>query len=211
MKNLAKVVMIAMLATLVVSCAQDPVEEILEDPIIYVLQDSPNGMVYELLEGPAYTSPSTKDISYKNGNSVHTHGNIVSGFGGNHNISWSGTENNGGTHGSAELYKSSSSGVFHFIFETECIMADGNEAVYGGTITEIIEKTGGGPPIQVGWHYYFKVIDNGQGANAPADLYGNLLVASPNSLCGVWTPDFFFWDLVGTSPVNAPGSVKINN
>lgn len=210
MKNLAKILLIAMLATLFVSCSREPLGEIVEAQSIYMLQDSPNGMVYELVEGPAYASQSTKDISYKNGNSVHTHGDIVSGFGGNYNISWSGTENNGGTHGSAELYKSSSSGVFHFIFETECIMADGNEAVYGGTITEVIEKVGG-PPFGIGWNLYFKVIDNGEGANAPADLYGNALIFSPTSQCGVYTPDFFLWDLVGTSPVIAPGSVKVNN
>ncbi|MDB4286065.1 hypothetical protein N9933_02065 [bacterium] len=203
---------------LLFGCKPEPPTPIAVNPdnqnpesLTYVLTSDGENPVWEAMDLTEFQGNSEDNAASKQGNSVHTHGDIFSGFGGNYDISWSGTENNGGTHGGGELYKSSSSGIFHFVFETECIMDDGNEAVYVGIITEIIEKTGGGPPVQVGWSLFFKVIDNGQGANAPADLYGNLLGLSPNSTCGVWTPDFFFWNLVGTSPVNAPGSVKINN
>ena len=138
-----------------------------------------------------------------NGNSAHAHGDFF-------NQEFSGTENNGGTHGSATL----ALGPWVFTCETECVMVEGNEAVYGGTITEVA-----GPPpppflpFNVGNHIYFKVIDNGQGNNAPADqLYGGgISFTGNNSKCGDWTPSHPRWLESPYIDIAEPGSIKVNN
>jgi hypothetical protein len=122
---------------------------------------------------------------------------------------FSGTENSGGAHGSANLRL----GPWDFILETECVMVEENEAVYGGTIAEI-----DGPPLPpgfpaVGDNLYFKVIDNGQGSNADPDQVNQLVFAGfgGDSACGILTPSHPNWDLAPDSDVSEPGSIKVNN
>ena len=140
---------------------------------------------------------STKITRRSNGNSVHTHGDFhgLSGV-----LSFSGTENNGGPHGSAEIQLSPGTGTAHVILETSSVVivsVDGEDgAVYGGVITEVIENTIPPPPpppppppgvppppppacqpLDLGTFVYFLVKDNGQGNNAPADEYRSVLVA----------------------------------
>lgn len=158
--------------------------------------------------------PSVADATNNrgNGNSAHTHGDFPG-------VVFSGTENNGGAHGSA----TASLGPFTFTLETECVMVEGNEAVYGGTITE---RDGPPPPpgapFNIGDHVYFKVFDNGQGNNADPDQFHGLTKFSASSLCGVATPSApGFWPPTIVIPggptlnlindVPAPGSIKVNN
>jgi hypothetical protein len=140
-----------------------------------------------------------------NGNSGHMHGSFNS-------VEFSATENNGGTHGGATL----SLGPWTFSSDTECVMVDDNEAVYGGLVTE---RTGppSGPPIGPGWHVYFKVIDNGQGNNDPADQFFTAIsfTPPPASQCGIWTPGSAKWNELPPFflylDIPEPGSVKVNN
>lgn len=149
------------------------------------------------------TAPvSTPMILKRNGNSVHAHGDFTS-------IEFSGTENDGGTFGSA----TASVGPWTFTFETECLMVDGNEAVYGGTITERV-----GPPappsapFNIGDHAYWKVIDNGQGSNADPDQFLGTFKFSTASQCGVYTPDNTdVWPSSKIYNVPEPGSIKVNS
>ena len=137
-----------------------------------------------------------------NGNSAHAHGDFPG-------VVFSGTQNNGGTHGSA----TASLGPWTFTLETECVMVEGNEAVYGGTITERVGPPPfPGAPFNVGDHIYFKVIDNGQGTNAPADQFnGRISFAfAGDSKCGIYTPSHPNWD-GPDSDVPEPGSIKVNN
>lgn len=158
----------------------------------------------------------------KGGNSVHTHGDFsFSAI----SISWSGTVNNGGSHGEATFQQTFTSLPFPpftpfdppvttmITMETECLMDDGNEVVYGGVFTEVLNSPfPGGGPFAVGNHLYFKVIDNGQGSNAPADQFSTFLAISPVSRCDVYTPDNPLWTLFGPyQDVMDPGSVKLNN
>jgi len=153
---------------------------------------------------------STQSISnyalteHNNGNSVHTHGDL-----GPIIQEWSGTQNNGGVHGSASLLLF---GFSEITMETECVMVEDNEAVYGGTITEISPPFG--PPFEIGAVIYFKVIDNGQGNNAPADQINPITIIAPvgsPSGCDVFTPSFFLWDVLPNDDVPEPGSVKVNH
>jgi len=148
-----------------------------------------------------------------NGNSAHTHGDFPG-------VEFSGTENNGGAHGSATV----SLGPFRFTLETECVMVEGNEAVYGGTITERVgPPPPPGAPFNVGDHIYFKVFDNGQGNNADPDQFYGSIKFSSDSQCGVytpgnagvWPPTIFFPPCGCTisliNDVPEPGSIKVNN
>lgn len=161
---------------------------------------------YVTLEEPVTSSVSWRE---NEGNSGHMHGEII--YGGISMAVFSGTQNNGGAHGSATLNIRGR----NFTLETECVMVEGNEAVYGGIITALDP---GFPNFQVGDRAYFKVFDNGQGNNAPADqFWGGFRFSTSGSQCGIWTPGSTAWPelLFGFIPmildIEEPGSVKVNN
>ncbi len=137
-----------------------------------------------------------------NGGTAHTHGDFPG-------VEFSGTQNNGGTHGAA----TANFGPLTMSMETECVMVDGQEAVYGGTITEMAGPTPPGFPFGVGDYMYFKVIDNGEGNNAPADQFVGAirLKKNPNSRCGIWVPSHASWSNFPIFDIPDPLSVKVNN
>ena len=159
------------------------------------------------------------------GNSVHAHGDFH-GFGGT--ISFSGTQNNGGVHGSAEIEISSGGGPFgpggtaHIILDTASVVignvAGEDGALYGGMVTEVIENTIPSPPngcgYNVGAYISFFVKDNGQGNNAPVDQFRSAIIsscnepteASVNSLINFLNFPFFSWNDVG----EASDKIKVN-
>lgn len=160
--------------------------------------------------------PSDSDVTYNRGNdnSAHTHGDYDFGI---TSFSWSGTQNNGGTHGSgtAEFRFGPPFGSVYLTLATECVTVDGNEAVYGGTFTEVQNNPfPPGGPFEVGNSIYFKVIDNGQGNNAPPDQHeiGGIILPAGSSFCGVIPVTDPFWERNGPAQnVEEPGSVKVNN
>jgi hypothetical protein len=155
--------------------------------------------------------------SEKNSNSAHTHGSNAFGP---FTYSWSGTENNGGVHGSAyleQVFGPPFNTTIQVTLETECIMKDGNEVVYGGVITQVANSPfPPGGPYDIGNTLYFKVIDNGQGANAAPDQYVATVAIVPSftgTRCGVFTPSHPLWSnpiFGGLQDVLKPGSVKVN-
>ncbi len=129
-------------------------------------------------------------------------------------IKWIGIQNENSTTGLADLKQSSPNINFHFVLETECVVVNTNEAVYGGTITQIKELSVNGPNIDIGWRFYFKVIDNGSCGNPPLDQISNTYIfSSPSapSLCGDSITFDGIWDTNGYSEVFSPGFVLINN
>jgi hypothetical protein len=165
------------------------------------------------LEEVPSTQSNSRPATYRgNGNSAHTHGDFPG-------VEFSGTQNNGGTHGSATL----NLGPWTFTCETECVMIEGNEAVYGGTITD---RTGPPPPpgapFNIGDYAYIKVIDNGQGNNADPDQFYGRIQFFASSKCGDYTPgNTAAWPPTITccggliipmiNNVPEPGSIKVNN
>lgn len=152
----------------------------------------------------------------KQNNSAHTHGSFN--FFGFILMEWSGTENNGGTHGSAfnELILGPPfNTTIQITMETECVVAEGNRAVYGGTITEVVDNPLPPGLLEVGYHIYFRVTDNGQGNNAPPDTFTSGFYTTPTSLCGVISPSSSMWDddprELFEIDIDDPGSVKVNN
>ena len=141
----------------------------------------------------------------KQTNSAHTHGSYSNE---SRSVTWSGTQNNGGTHGSAIVTLNFADPAIVLTLETACVMVEGNEAVYGGTITEAVNVPEGESYFEVGGHFLFKVIDNGQGHNAPPDQYSNIIAVFNG--CGFMVPSEWIWGLGGYGDVEAPGSVKVN-
>lgn len=156
---------------------------------VYVFNLDGKSQTWETITIDELPSKSNVITNRGNGNSAHAHGNFPG-------VVFSGTENNGGSHGSA----TANLGPWGFTLETACIRVEGNEAIYDGIVTETT-----GPPFFVGFHMSFKVIDNGQGNNAPADQFYAGIWLSPQELCDVpldYGPSF---------DVPEPGSIKVNN
>jgi len=188
------------------SCSKDESNDLTVEQTadsIYLYSESNGRITWESINPNNLTGQSTVPTEMNRGNSAHTHGDYYSTSGGT-TISWSGTENNGGTHGSAFLRM----GPSELTLETECIMVEGNAAVYGGIITEVTNPSG---PLAIGSYVFFRVTDNGQGNNADPDQFNSAILVSPNNLCGVATPSWFLWAYFAENDVLAPGSVKVNN
>lgn len=179
--------------------------------------DSPTWEVISLDKLPSNSSSSVTTRS----NSAHAHGNYT-GFGGGTTISFSGTENNGGAHGSAEVHQVYGSFEAHYLLETTSMVVDGNYAIYGGIITEVIVNTFPSPPPpppgapappcnpnSVGNYVYFTVYDNGQGNNAPADQYRGLSQSCSIRMDGGVN---FPWFILGapSDVMNASDKIKVN-
>lgn len=166
----------------------------------YVFHQSDDGGSWELttIDAQEYTTGTTAS---SRSNSAHAHADYIG-------IVFNGTENNGGTHGSAYWVVNGPAGLVEMTMETECVMVEGNEAVYGGIVTEIVNPFG---PFQEGTHMYFKVIDNGQGNNAPADQFNGIIGFSPVLQCGIWTPSSTKFDSAPDFDMPEPGTCKVNN
>lgn len=185
---------------------------------IYVLKTIDGKLAWEAQSFDADMSISPTSISQKsnNGNSTHTHGSLDIG---DIQITWSGTENKGGKHGSAIFSQQLGPWDITATMETDCVNALGNEAVYTGRVTEATGDNPGflGFLFRVGSKVSFKVIDNGQGNNAPSDQFagvgvtlGGFFGPEPQVCETIGQPDSPFWGQPATD-IEAPGSVKINN
>lgn len=181
--------------------------------------DSPTWEVISLDELPSSLTTSVTTRS----NSAHTHGDFT-GYGGTTTITFSGTQNNGGSHGFAEVIQSFGPFLSHVVLETECVVViNENEAIYGGVITEVLENNFPSPPPpppgapappcnpnDLGSSVYFKVIDNGQGSNAPADQHYGIVLqfCSPSVDCSSSFP----WFIFGVNDVENEGDkIKVND
>ncbi len=225
MKNVTLLMSFGLL--LLSSCSTEeltPTTSNLEEsiPSYFVTSVSTNeGNVLETILFDPQETGLVSAIERGSGNSAHTHGEYSMG---GDSITFSGTENGGGIHGSAVYKTSNGTSSAHVILETICVWIDPintNEAIYAGVITEVIENTF--PPVvfpppgptleiyQLDDKIYFKVIDNGQGDNALPDEHQGVVFATINGStfpsCGVSLP----WYLGTRTDVNAPGLIKVND
>jgi len=129
-------------------------------------------------------------------------------------LSWSGSQDETGTFGTAELLISRANFTIHVVMEAECITVKGDTAMYGAIITNVIEVSGDAPPLTANWRYYFQVKDNLQGSGIGSDQISNISIfASPRttSLCNVYPPKHSIWYENGHSDVLNPGFVEVSN
>lgn len=112
-------------------------------------------------------------------------------------VSLSGVQNNGGIHGHARII----SGFLDFSVNTECLLFDGDEVVYGGVITQVFYVDPAfiavfGDIIVPDAHIALKMKDNGEGQNAPPDQTTEYFVVGPVPLCDAFPPESDFWTYV---------------
>jgi hypothetical protein len=216
MKNLT--LLFALGLTLLTGCTKDESYEQIEEQTVdsvYVLNQSTAGNSWEAMPIEELTHDTTPPIiSTVEVANAHTNGHFNSSENGDRVIiSWSGSQSNGLTRGSAEIKMTAPDYSFQFVMETECVTAIGNEAVYGGTITEIRELSGKPPYFDIGWRFYFKVVDYQRGAHQFDKISNMMIFASPMSpsICGVSGPSNQIWSSQGYTEVQRPGFVVISN
>lgn len=111
-------------------------------------------------------------------------------------FTFSGVQNNGGIHGNAQV----KSWFLDFNISTECMTVVGNEAIYGGVITQVNYVDPDWAAvwcdeicIEVGVHFVIKVVDNGEGQNAPPDRSALYFAIGPVPLCDFFPVDHPWW------------------
>lgn len=207
MKN--SIFLIALTAIILTSCSKDEsVEQFEEQNIdsVYVLNQFGETSYWDTME----VDEQARSTDYTTNNNVHTEGYYQPSSQNGMTISWSGTQTHNRARGRADLKQTSPNINFHFVLETECVMVNGNQAVYGGTITQVKALSGDVPNLDIGWRIYFKVIDSGLENDQIANT---IIFASPRSisLCNVYPPTKEIWSTQGYSDVVTPGFVVVNN
>ena len=119
--------------------ATDQIDEQTADTV-YVLKQSNGASAWEVMEVTLPENNASENGNSNRGQSAHAHGDYT-GFSGSITVSFSGTENNGGAHGTAEVRQVAGPFEAHYILETTSMVVNGNEAIYGGIITEVITNT----------------------------------------------------------------------
>jgi|TARA_R110002110_G_scaffold175760_5_gene379484 hypothetical protein len=208
MKNLT--LLFALGLILVSGCTKDESYKQIEEQTInsvYVLNQLEGAFTWETMLIDELQDSTKRTYSIIDGENAHTDGYYVPSSRDAMTITWSGTQTTNGARGSAEIRQTTPNFSLLFVLETECVTVDGNQAVYGGTITEIKALTGNAPPIGMGWRFYFKVIDSQR-----MDQIANCtMFASPMSpsLCNAFLPTNLTWSTQGYSEVLSPGFVEV--
>ncbi len=217
MKNL--IFTIAMGLILLTSCSKDDSLEQTELQTIdsvYILNQSNNTPNWDTMVIDSPQNSANYAYEQNNSNRHSIEGLYMSPPQNGLTIQWTGSQTGDRTYGVAEFKQISPSFNFHFKMKTECISVDGNEAVYGGVITQIVSLLGDVPLIEEGWRYYFKVIDNGEGGIPggiiPSDQLSNMTIFAPPGiplLCNGYSPSSYIWSSQGYTDVYEPGFVIV--
>ncbi len=219
MKNLT--LLFALGLILLTGCTKDESYEQIEEQTIdsvYVLNQFEEAATWETILVDELQNTAARTYSINDGENVHTDGYYTPSSRDAMSLTWSGTQTRNGAFGSAEISQSTPDFSFHFVLETECVTVDGNQAVYGGTITQVRALSGNTPPIGIGWRFYFKVTDKVEnrksGNTSRYDRISNTtMFSSPMSpsLCNVYLPNDQMWSYQGDKNVISPGFVVVKN
>jgi len=214
MKNL--IIPIALGIFLFTSCSKDESLEQTEDQtsnLIHVLEQNLEQDSFRTIEIDNFTGGINYTATTRDNDFAHCSGLYMPGNRDATILSWSGNRDNTGTYGYAELQITKPSYSLHIVMETECITLDGNKAVYGAIITDVIELRGNAPQIGELWRFYFQVTDNKLGFSTVADqISSTMLFASPrsHSLCATYPPNHDIWSSNGRENVLDPGFVEVS-
>lgn len=148
--------------------------------------------------------------SLKKGKSSHAHGNFT--WGPTANFTFSGTQNKGGSHGTATLTFPAPDPTQTVVIylDTECVTIQDSAATYSGSITQVdnyvLPPNVG--PFALGNIVSFNVIDNGEGVNASPDQYSLVFYFSPPALGCSAPSNFAFFPIANVLPGE---KIKIND
>jgi len=138
MKNLTLLFAIGL--TLFTSCTKEesyePIEEQTIDSV-YVLNQFEGSSTWESMLIDELQNTAARTYSINDGDNAHTDGYYVPSSRDAMTITWSGTQTSNGARGGAGIIQATPNFSFHFVMETECVTVQGNQAVYGGTITQV--------------------------------------------------------------------------
>lgn len=129
------------------------------------------------------------------------------------NLTWSGFCDGTGVHGTAEIELIAPTFSFHFVMNSCSIVGSGNEAVFEGTIVQIISKTGNAPEFDLYWRFCFDVIDVQSAVGGEYDqISRKMMFGSPRSMlmCSVYPPGHWIWTRTGYNDVKPPGFVEVS-
>jgi len=207
--------------TLLTACSKEEVTNVAEERdtnAIYIVKNANGINNLDVVS----TKESQSKVTSKDRSSLNAHGKFGAFNGGA--VSFSGAQNGGGTHGSAEVQITFGPfGSARVIMQTESLISVGdNEVIYGGYITQVLENTimfppppPGAPtpacdPFDLGTYTYFRVLDNGQGSSAPSDQYRGVIFNQCNSSSslGEDLPWFFAGDV---DVENSTDKIKVND
>lgn len=133
----------------------------------------------------AMSTPYLNDAGSRNPNDKAN--GEFNGFGG---ADWefAAVQNNGGVHGETDV-----SGWFGtWNFASDCIIVEGDQATVGSSVIS------GDPAAGFEWlldydYWYYRVTDNGEGSNAPADQMSNIIYLSNDLDCQSYAPSSGVW------------------
>ena len=94
------------------------------------------------------------------------------------------TDGSGNVTGSFETKSPGQDIRVHGNIDCLTVLADGKTAIMSGIATQVV---GNGFPIAVGNRVYFKVLDNGEGANAAGDKFSDYYLSGATT-CGTNLP-----------------------
>jgi hypothetical protein len=130
------------------------------------------------------------------------------------NLTWNAFCDETGIYGTAEIRQTTPTYGFHFVMTTEGLVAEGNQAVHEGTITEVIKRWGDVPNFDVSWRFAFNVIDTQKQGYQEYDKISNtIMFATPRSpmLFTSYPPDDEIWSRMGYQDVMPPGFVEVSH
>jgi len=92
------------------------------------------------------------------------------------------THNDGSVTGQGQLTYTHNGNDIRIHFSIDCISVNNNVATMSGTVTSVTGLFQGNPPVpfQPGGPCWFRVVDNGEGGNAPPDEMTGFLLCDPN-------------------------------
>ena len=148
-------------------CTTDETIESMEELTansMYVLERNTNQTTFKSIDlDNSQRSANTLDFLVNEDEFGHTSGLFIPFKNNGTVLSWSANKDETGTYGTAELQLATRMYNMHIMMETECITIEGNAAVYGGIITQVVELNGNAPLITEMWRFYFKVKDINNG------------------------------------------------